>query len=719
MVISEKTPQKLGLKINITLAAIVGLIGGILLGVRETIYVIHTYAPCPFPFSQILSFSLPTIAIYTLIGCLGMIVIGVMMNFFVPSEKDNLIKLLRRYVEIFVTLVVAWIASDTIARIYPEIGSDTFMAVEIIMVSILCGVAVGHITSSLLSNEKLKGGGATPVFISIFIPLIIFFYIALWVKKNLFTQFLNPLGLLTYSGLLIMSSLLAIGIYLFSRPIFQKDNNHISRQRWRGLSIAGVIISIFIIFSLVVYFKDKGVTSPTSTGKIQVDYHNKPNVICIVADGLRADYLSCNGYYRQITPHIDNIAKEGILFENAFTTSNWTLPTHASMFTGMYPITHGTDENHRWLDDKFYTLAEVLKSYGYNTFGYSNSPFICDETNLIQGFNTFITTSWGKDTGALENFLSLNSLKQFFMKDKDTGAFKTNKVVSKWITDSLQAKTPFFIFINYMETHSPHGDTPYFNYYLDKDVSPQEAKRINQDQYAYISGSVKMNNKDFETLKALYAGDILYLDMRIGQLVNYLRELRILDDTILIITSDHGENLGEHNLIKHSFSLYDTLLHVPLIIRYPKISNSGLRIKNQVQIIDIFPTILDMLKIKWEGEKNIQGISLFKRMKQPQSMYVIAEQEIPADDVDRLKRANSRFDVFQYACNSKALRTEEFKYIWTSNGKEELYNVADDPAELNNLSATHPEKNKELKTALKTILSSFENYRSTNGLFKE
>lgn len=715
MVISEKTLQKLGLKINITGAAIVGLIGGILLGVRETIYVIHTYAPCPFSFSQILSFSLPTIAIYTLIGCLGMIVIGMIMNFFVPSEEDSLIKLLRRYVEIFVTLVVAWIASDTIARIYPEIGSDIFMALEIIMVSILCGVAIGHITSSLLSNEKLKGKRVIPLFISIFISLIIFLYSALWVKKNLSTQFLNPLGLLSYSGLLIMNSLLAIGIYLFLTPIFQKDNNHISRQKWRGLAIAGGTISLFIIFSLVVYFKGKSVTFPTSTGKIQVDYHNKPNIIWIVADGLRADHLSCNGYYRQITPNIDKIAKEGILFENAFTTSNWTVPTHASMFTGMYPITHGTGENHRWLDDKFYTLAEVLKSYGYNTFGYSNSPFICDETNLIQGFNTFITTSWGKDTGALENFLMLNSIKQFFMKDKDTGAFKTNKVVSKWITDSLRAKTPFFIFINYMETHSPHGDTPYFNHYLKKGVKPQ----INQDQYAYISGSVKMDNKDFETLKALYDGDILYLDMRIGQLIDYLRELNVLDETILIINSDHGENLGEHNLIKHSFSLYDTLLHVPLIIRYPKISKGGLRIKNQVQIIDIFPTILDILKIKWEGEKNIQGISLFKRMKQLQSMYIIAEQEIPTDDVDRLKSANNRFDVFPYACSSKIIRTEEFKYIWISNGKEELYNVADDPAELNNLIATYPEKKKELKTALKTILSSFENYRSTNGLFEE
>lgn len=719
MVINEKTPQKLGLKINITLAAIVGLIGGILLGVRETIYVIHTYAPCPFPFSQILFFSLPIIAIYTLIGCLGMIVIGVIMNFSVSSEEDTLNKLLRRYVEIFVTLVVAWVASDTIARIYPEIGSDTFMALEIIMVSILCGVAVGHITFSILSHEKLKGGRFTSLFISIFIPLIIFFYSALWVKKNLFPQFLNPLGLLSYGGLLIMSSLLALGIYLFSRPIFQKDNNHIRRQRLSRLSLAGVIASIFIILSLVVYFKGKGVKSPISTGKIQADYHNKPNIIFIVADGLKAKHLSCYGYYRQLTPNIDKIAKEGILFENAFSTANWTVPTHASMFTGIYPITHGTDENHRWLDDKFYTLAEVLKSYGYNTFGYSNSPFISDETNLIQGFDTFITTSWGKDTGALENFLSLNSIKQFFMKDKDTGAFKTNKVVSKWITDSLQAKTPIFIFINYMETHSPHGDTPYFNHYLKKDVKPQEAKRINQDQYAYLSGSVKMTNQDFETLKDLYDGDILYLDMRIGQLIDYLRELRILDETILIITSDHGENLGNHNLIKHSFSLYDTILHVPLIIRYPKMYKGGVRIKKQVQIIDIFPTILDMLNIKWEGEKNIQGISLFDRMKQSQSMYIIAEQEIPFDDVDRLKRANKCFDAFPYSGILKVLRTEEFKYIWSSTGRDELYQIKDDPEELNNLISTHPKKAKELKNSLKTILSSFDHYRSTNGLFKE
>jgi len=184
----------------------------------------------------------------------------------------------------------------------------------------------------------------------------------------------------------------------------------------------------------------------------------------------------------------------------------------------------------------------------------------------------------------------------------------------EWIRNGHDSLPPFFIFINYIDAHLPYKPCgPYDTIYLDRKIASAKVKKTNQDPHAYLAKKVAMNDDDFEILRSLYDGEISYLDFNVNQLFDLLSRLRILDKTLLIITSDHGENIGDHGLMDHVFCLYDTLLHVPLIIRYPKVFEPGSRIERQVQTTDIVPTILDILGIDRNKTQGMQGHTLVPR----------------------------------------------------------------------------------------------------------
>jgi len=454
----------------------------------------------------------------------------------------------------------------------------------------------------------------------------------------------------------------------------------------------------------------------------------KPNVLWIVMDTVRADHLSCYSHHRNTTPNIDRIASEGALFQKAFATAPWTQPSHASMFTGMFPAKHGVDSEHGRLDGRFRTIAEVLRSHGYQAFAYTNNVTVDPE--MAQGFDIYERLNRGlsetperrrnpKASLGLADFLKINDARRYAQNLllMDDGAYRTNQVVKRWIADAHQAETPFFVFINYMEPHRPYKrlPAPYATLYQDENVNLADVQKlasgILKNPTAYIARRTQVSDEDFRILRDLYDGEISYLDFRMGQLFDYLKELEVLDNTVLIITSDHGENFGEHGLMGHSLCVYDTLLHVPLVVRFPASFEAGARVDEQVQLTDIFPTILDITGIEWEGRKDLQGHSLLKDRRQSDSRFTIAEHGIWLKVLDTLKRKNPKFDASIYARRLKAVRTEQFKYVWASDGRDELYDIYRDPKELNNLIETQPEKARELKALLVDWLDSFETYR--------
>jgi len=287
---------------------------------------------------------------------------------------------------------------------------------------------------------------------------------------------------------------------------------------------------------------------------------NEYNVILVSLDTLRPDHLSFNGYRRPTSPHFDALAKAGVYFGQAISQAPWTTPSHMSVFTGLYPSIHGLMHlsalSQVELRPGNMTLTECLRNNGYLTQAFTGSAAMAANYGFYRGFDEYAET-----VGRM---------------DIDADVIFNNGI--RWLND--HSKDKFFLFLHTYEIHSPFIHTDYL-----RGLPP--------------SGYVEEKN-------ALYDGDIHYADLFLGRLQDELKRLNLSDQTIVCVFSDHGEDVPNQ---KHGDTLYDELIRVPLLLACPT-KFSARRVDNiQVQLIDILPTIIDLLGIKWEGER-IQGTSL-------------------------------------------------------------------------------------------------------------
>lgn len=472
----------------------------------------------------------------------------------------------------------------------------------------------------------------------------------------------------------------------------------------------------------------------------------RPNVIIILIDTLRADHLSCYGYEHRTTPCIDQIAAEGVLYEKAISPAAWTPPAHASLFTGAYPSRHGVDRSHLVLDPTLLPLPEVLRNHGYRTYGVSSNYWLSRETRFDRGFDHFVH-SWqlvqagganaplqrqhrkhalGLDTlphdpqkRGIGHIFShtLNSLYERATQTLrrtlhayDDGAWRVNYQVRRWISEWRRHEQPFFAFLHYMEPHIRYAAPGrYHTMHLPTNLQRQRVNKVNQDPWRYLTGQIEMDEEDFFILKGLYDGEISYVDARVGQLYTLLREHGLLQDTLLILTSDHGENLGEHGLMDHAYCLYDTLLHVPLIVCGPTEFLPGQRITQQVQTLDLFPTILNITGIDdKEVWSQVQGRDLFPAtLRREPERQALAEYLEPQPPLSVLQKRYPGFDGARYNRTLRAIRTEQYKYVWASDGQDECYDLSVDPHEEQNLIARQATKARQLRAILEEKLGTF------------
>jgi arylsulfatase A-like enzyme len=421
-----------------------------------------------------------------------------------------------------------------------------------------------------------------------------------------------------------------------------------------------------------------------------------PNIILIVMDTLRSDRLSCYGYERTTSPRLDFLASEGALFTHMIATAPWTLPTHGSMFTGLYPSSHGAHWEHMYLDGSVRTAAEVLAEAGYQTVGFSNNGIVSRATNLSQGFDGFYEM-WKGET----RFPTLKAeLKDWFMLlagREDAGAQRTNELIRGWLERHCTDDRPFFMFVNYLEVHLPYKPPVHFrkNFLPDTGLIGKMEKVSIQMLYRILLGEGKekfpLSDEELGILSSLYDAEIAYLDTKIGELADYLRARGVLDSTCLILTSDHGENIGEHGLIDHQLVLYDTLLKVPLIVRYPALVAPGVRSDELVQSHDVFATILDAAGLE-SGAAGypVQGRSLLGTLGSGggrTSAY--SEYQSPRSQFDRITRwaqaAGKVSDLSRLDRRLTSVRTDSLKYVWASDGNDELYRISADPGERENI----------------------------------
>ncbi len=462
------------------------------------------------------------------------------------------------------------------------------------------------------------------------------------------------------------------------------------------------------------------------------------NIVLLVMDTVRSHAI--NTIHSNATAFSQRA--HGTRFDQAYTSAPWTLPSHACLFTGTAASKHNANAGHKHLNDALITLPEILQTHEYETVAVSNNTWISEEFGFERGFETFYKT-WqyvqsDTDLGKIaqtENGLGMfkktakaifdgnpitnitNAVYgQFFRRTNDDGAARTNKWIENWLM-SRDNSRPFFLFVNYLEPHLEYRPPrAYAREHLPEDITYEEAMEVPQDAWGYIAGSVEMTDEDFEILLALYRAEISYLEEKIEAIIDLIKSEGEWDETLFIITSDHGENIGEHGLMDHQYALYDTLLHVPLYMHGCPFDD-GAR-DDLIQLIDIAPTILDTLNIDApEAREQFQGVSFHPDADQSRE-YVTAEYMAPQPSMDALKTQIGDLPdhVYEHDRSLRAIRTDEYKYIRGSDGSQELYNIQKDPNEQTNLVDANPDIVEEYDAMLDEWLDSFNRAKSSQDV---
>jgi arylsulfatase A-like enzyme len=351
----------------------------------------------------------------------------------------------------------------------------------------------------------------------------------------------------------------------------------------------------------------------------------------------------------------------------------------------LFPIQHRATQERLDLDYSFSTLAEILREDGYRTLAAVNNPILGPSTKMQQGFETWYPM-WHR------------VLQSGFERGE---RHATNRVVET-LVDSLGADERFFLFLNYVEPHIPYEPPPEFRRRFRADGPPEG---LDPWWHRYYSGKSQLSAEDFQVLQDLYDGELAFLSHTIDDLINLLEERELLDDTLVILTSDHGENLGDHGHLDHVFNIYDTLLRVPLIILDPERPGAR-RDLSVTSSVDIFATILSAAGLPntrfpseardlLQTSQTTESVPSIAEYYYPLQVFSVIRHELDEDGLRRMER---------YLRRLRSVRIDGWKLIWASDGSRELYHVLDDPDEEHNLAEQEPERVRELTALLEERL---------------
>jgi len=411
----------------------------------------------------------------------------------------------------------------------------------------------------------------------------------------------------------------------------------------------------------------------------------RPNVLLVVLDTTRADALSSYGHPKPTTPVIDRLAAEGARFTRAFTTDFYTLPAHASLLTGLYPSNHGATSETGHLPAERTTLAERLRAEGYRTAAFVSNPWVAGDLGFRQGFETYVE-AWRPHP------------KDPTRKLEDRGSVL---LAAQWLEERATAGEPFFAFINFNQAHLPYYPSTEVLTRLSPNPRPMDrVVRLREvaGMWLQVAGRQTFDELDFEIMNELYEGEVAMLDAQVEKLAKALEAAGVLDETLLVITSDHGENIGEHGRIDHMLSMYDTTIRVPLVLRYPPRVAAGTVDAELASIVDVYPTVLDAVGLLGDAQEGA-GRSLLGERRDPPP-FVFAENERPLNGIKLLNDAFPDFDTSPIDRRMRMIRTPRYKLIWREGAGVELFDLESDPDELEDISASQPEIRAALEAQL-------------------
>lgn len=483
---------------------------------------------------------------------------------------------------------------------------------------------------------------------------------------------------------------------------------------------------------------------------------SRPDILVIVLDTQRADRLSCYGYPIPTSPHLDAFAAKATRFTQAISAAQWTVPSHASIFTGLYPSEHQMLQSYSVMPEHLTPLAERLQTGGYYTAGFCNNPLVGVINNgLRRGFYSFLNysgllTSRPNQAGASPGWISryrqgfkrllagvLSRFQDAFARSEALLALSfTPLMVPLWQTAlSFKGNTakslddtaqllidrvnvspdqPIFAFVNLMGTHMPyHPPRQYVERFAPHVIEDRNARhflrRFNNDVYGWLAPLTgALDEAQKKTLDGMYDAEVAYQDSLLGQFFERLQQSGRLDHTLVVICADHGEHLGEKQFMGHSLSIYNELIQVPLIIHDPSGQLAQGTVAHQaVSTRRVFHTVLQSAGLATPEETHLSLLD-------PEAAGVeqVFAEAIPPQNVLNLMQKRQPQLVRDLACDQprRAVWMGHHKLIETGTQQVELYDVYTDPRENLNLSAILPENVEVLQDCLQAFAGDIDGY---------
>ena len=447
------------------------------------------------------------------------------------------------------------------------------------------------------------------------------------------------------------------------------------------------------------------------------------NVLFVVMDTVRKDRLTPYGYDRPTTPHLADFAAEATVFDQAVAPAPWTLPVHASLFTGLYPSQHGADQENPYLEGAT-TLAETLSAAGYDTACYSSNAWITPYTHLTDGFddqdNFFevmpgeflsgpLARAWKtmNDNESLraiaDKLVSLGNTAHEYLAGGEGADSKTPAVVDRTMSFVDDADRSF-AFVNLMDAHLPYHPPEGFAAEFAPGVDSAD---VCQNSKEYNAGARDIDSEEWADIRGLYDAEIAHIDDQLGRLFDWLKAEGRWDDTMVVVCADHGELHGEHDLYGHEFCVYDPLINVPLLVKHPDLDAD--RREDQVELLDLYHTVLDVLDVSGEAADGAVPLDPTRSLvaddyrafdgladadrdpgQRGDGAYAFVEYSRPVVELTQLeeKATGAGIDLpkeSRFYSRMRAARRVDAKYVRIDRIDDEAYRLDTDPGETDDL----------------------------------
>ena len=467
--------------------------------------------------------------------------------------------------------------------------------------------------------------------------------------------------------------------------------------RWKAPSVVAVSLFMPVFLISLPIIAEALRDEPESKVQLGEAPADAPDVLMIVMDTVRSQSCSIYGYERDTTPTLARLAEEGMTFDDAYAPATWSLPAHAALFTGTFPSYNNANGETRFLDGTLPTLAEVMVASGWESYAFSANPHISDGFGLTRGF-MHNDKAWAAGTSA-RNFSFIyrvvDALGLGTVDDK--GGAQVIGNIEQWMAERPKDDGPAFVFVNFLEAHFPFAQLPkaYREAYQSADKNTlrevdqiafgvQFGRQLTDDEMTFVH----------QPLIDLYDGGVKYTDFLVGEVVRIFEEAGRLDNTIVVVLADHGEVVGEHGAFGHVTPVLEQDQRVPLVIRYPKGVDAGVRVANGVSTVGTMDTIFELADIDpgplgahiqvaslLDAESNINAGKPLLAERFEEEMLASRFPPGAANGTGEQVNPRGRYRVF---------RDGPWKLVQHSEDGTFLFNLEDDPGEFSDLAGSRP-----------------------------